>query len=63
MARPQNPQANEHLDGGALLTRLSDVLTLCGITDGKPRQADTINTDLLAFVQCGKAIRYDDLHT
>ena len=27
MARPQNPHPNERLDGGALVTHLSDVLT------------------------------------
>jgi hypothetical protein len=51
MARPQNPHPNERLDGGASVTRLSDVLALSGITGGTPHQADTINADLLAFVQ------------
>ena len=51
MARPQNPHPNERLGVDALLTRLSDVLALSGITGGKPHHADTINADLLAFVQ------------
>jgi len=51
MARPQNPYPNERLDVGALVTRLSDVLALSVITGGTPHQPDTINADLLAFVQ------------
>jgi hypothetical protein len=54
MARPQNPHPNERLGVDALLTRLSDVLALFGIAGGTPHQADTTNTDLRAFVQCGK---------
>jgi hypothetical protein len=51
MARPQNPHPNERLDGGASVTRPSDVPALSGITGETPHQADTINADLLAFVQ------------
>jgi hypothetical protein len=40
------------LDVRALVTRLSDVLAFSGITGGTPpHPADTINADLLAFVQ------------
>jgi hypothetical protein len=46
MARPQNPHPHERLDVGAVLTHLSDVLALSGITGGTP----TINAGLLASV-------------